>query len=79
LHIKIPFTMFSQKANEIFQDVIKTYKVLNTVDQPFKNKYDKNEDLLHIYYIENVGLILFNGPMKILLETLISTLSMLLN
>lgn len=43
--------MFSEKANAIFQDVIKTYKVLNTVDQPFKNKYDKNEDLLaHLLY-----------------------------
>ena len=43
--------MFSQKANAIFQDVIKTYKVLNTVDQPFINKYDKNEDLIaHLLY-----------------------------
>ena len=43
--------MFSQKANAIFQDVIKTYKVLNTVDQPFTNKYDKNDDLIaHLLY-----------------------------
>ena len=43
--------MFSQKANAIFQYVIKTYKVLNTVDQPFTNKYDKNEDLIaHLLY-----------------------------
>ena len=43
--------MFSQKANAILQDVIKTYKVLNTVDQPFTNKYDKNEDLIaHLLY-----------------------------
>ena len=43
--------MFSEKANSIFQDVIKTYKVLNTVDQPFTNKYDKDEDLLaHLLY-----------------------------
>lgn len=43
--------MFSEKANTIFQDVIKTYKVLNTVDQPFTNKYDKDEDLLaHLLY-----------------------------
>lgn len=43
--------MFSQKANEIFQDVIKTYKILNTVDQPFKNKYDKDQDLIaHLLY-----------------------------
>lgn len=43
--------MFSKKANTIFQEVIKTYKVLNTVDQPFKNKYDKNTDLIaHLLY-----------------------------
>jgi hypothetical protein len=43
--------MFSDKANSIFQDVIATYKVLNTVDQPFQNKYDKNEDLIgHLLY-----------------------------
>ena len=43
--------MFSDKANSIFQDVIKTYKVLNTVEQPFTNKYDKNEDLIaHLLY-----------------------------
>ena len=43
--------MFSDKANAIFQDVIKTYKVLNTVDQPFENKYDRNDDLIsHLLY-----------------------------
>jgi hypothetical protein len=43
--------MFSEKANTIFQDVIKTYKVLNSVDQPFTNKYDKNDDLIaHLLY-----------------------------
>ena len=43
--------MFSEKANAIFQDVIKTYKVKNTVDQPFSNKYDKNEDVIaHLLY-----------------------------
>lgn len=43
--------MFSDKANSIFQEVIKTYKVLNTVDQPFTNKYDKDEDLIaHLLY-----------------------------
>lgn len=43
--------MFSQKANEIFQDAIRTYKVLNTVDQPFNNKYDKNDDVIaHLLY-----------------------------
>jgi hypothetical protein len=43
--------MISQKANAVFQDVIKTYKILNIVDQPFHNKHDKNEDLLaHLLY-----------------------------
>ena len=48
---KIIINMFSEKANTIFQDVVKTYKVLNTVDQPFTNKYDKNDDLIaHLLY-----------------------------
>ena len=43
--------MFSKKANSIFQDVISTYKVLNSVDQPFHNKYDNDEDLIaHLLY-----------------------------
>lgn len=43
--------MFSQKANAIFQDAINTYKVLNTIDQPFTNKYNKEEDLIgHLLY-----------------------------
>ena len=43
--------MFSKKANSIFQDVISTYKVLNSVDQPFQNKYDNDEDLIaHLLY-----------------------------
>jgi len=43
--------MFSDKANTIFQDAIKTYKVLNTIDQPFTNKYNKDEDLIgHLLY-----------------------------
>ncbi|NND51948.1 MAG: DUF4254 domain-containing protein [Flavobacteriaceae bacterium] len=43
--------MFSEKANSIFQDVIKTYKVINSVDQSFQNKYDSNEDqLAHLLY-----------------------------
>jgi hypothetical protein len=43
--------MFSDKANSIFQEVITTYKVLNAVDQPFTNKYDKNEDVIaHLLY-----------------------------
>ena len=43
--------MFSKKANTIFQDAINTYKVLNTIDQPFQNKFDKNDDLIaHLLY-----------------------------
>ncbi|WP_299223627.1 DUF4254 domain-containing protein [uncultured Psychroserpens sp.] len=43
--------MFSEKANSIFQDVIKMYHVINTVDQPFTNVYDKNTHLLeHLLY-----------------------------
>ncbi len=49
--VQISFNMFSDKANSIFQDAIKTYKVLNTIDQPFTNKYDKNEDVIaHLLY-----------------------------
>lgn len=43
--------MFSKKANTIFQDVISTYKVINTVDQPFINKFDEKTDLIsHLLY-----------------------------
>ena len=43
--------MFTDKANAIFQDVISTYHVINTVDQPFKNIYNKNEETLeHLLY-----------------------------
>jgi hypothetical protein len=43
--------MFSDKANSIFQEAITTYKVKNTVDQLFTNKYDKNDDLIaHLLY-----------------------------
>jgi len=43
--------MFSSKANTIFQDAIATYKIKNTVDQPFTNKYDKDEDVIaHLLY-----------------------------
>jgi hypothetical protein len=42
--------MFSNKANTIFQDVIKTYKVLNTVNQSFTNKYSKDDLISHLLY-----------------------------
>jgi len=43
--------MFASKANVIFQDVIKTYHIINLVDQPFKNKYDEKTHLIeHLLY-----------------------------
>jgi len=43
--------MFTEKANAIFKEVIDTYHIVNTVDQPFIDKYDKNDDLLaHLLY-----------------------------
>jgi len=43
--------MFASKANLIFQDVIETYHVINSVDQSFINKYDKNTHLIeHLLY-----------------------------
>lgn len=43
--------MFTEKANAIFKEVIDTYHVINTVEQPFTNRYDKNDDLLaHLLY-----------------------------
>ena len=43
--------MFTEKANAIFKEAIDTYHLMNTVDQPFVNKYDKSHDLLgHLLY-----------------------------
>src|SRR5690606_8617317 len=43
--------MFSDKANHIFQEVIEKYHEVNTVDQPFKNPYDREGELLeHLLY-----------------------------
>jgi len=42
--------MFSAKANAIFQDVIAKYHEINTVDQPFTNKYEKSNLLEHLLY-----------------------------
>ena len=42
--------MFTTKANAIFQDVIKQYHIINTVDQPFKNKYSESDLLEHLLY-----------------------------
>ncbi|GGZ89171.1 DUF4254 domain-containing protein [Algibacter mikhailovii] len=42
--------MFTTKANKIFQDVIAKYHIVNTVDQPFENPYDKTDLLEHLLY-----------------------------
>ena len=38
--------MFSKKANTIFQEIIKKYHIINTVDQPFENIYDEKTQLI---------------------------------
>ena len=43
--------MFTKKANKIFQDVIKKYHIINTVDQAFTNPYDQGSNLVeHLLY-----------------------------
>jgi len=43
--------MFSDIANTIFQQVIDTYHKINTVDQDFKNPFDKETQLIeHLLY-----------------------------
>ena len=43
--------MFTNKANAIFKKVIEKYHIINTVDQPFINPYDKNSNLIeHLLY-----------------------------
>jgi hypothetical protein len=43
--------MFSTKANSVFQEAISLYKVLNSVDQSFQNKYNKEQDLIaHLHF-----------------------------
>lgn len=43
--------MFSKIANDIFQQVIKTYHLKNRVDQSFTNVYDEKNHLLeHLLY-----------------------------
>ncbi len=42
--------MFTSKANKIFQDVIETYHVINTVDQSFKNVYPESDLIAHLLY-----------------------------
>ncbi|TXE13011.1 DUF4254 domain-containing protein [Seonamhaeicola algicola] len=42
--------MFTDKANKIFQEVIEEYHKIDTVDQPFTNKYTKDNLLEHLLY-----------------------------
>jgi len=43
--------MFTVKANRIFKEVIEKYHVINTVDQPFANPYNKDSSLIeHLLY-----------------------------
>ena len=43
--------MFTEKANKIFQEVIKTYHVVDDPYQPFTNPYNKDSQLLeHLLY-----------------------------
>jgi len=43
--------MFSELANKIFQEVIRTYHIINTVDQSFSNPFNKETALLeHLLY-----------------------------
>ncbi|MCB0452301.1 MAG: DUF4254 domain-containing protein [Aequorivita sp.] len=43
--------MFSDKANKIFAEVINKYHEVNTVDQPFRNPYDNDSNLIeHLLY-----------------------------
>ena len=42
---------FSEIANNVFKQVIDTYHIINTVDQPFTNTYTKETHLLeHLLY-----------------------------
>ena len=43
--------MFSDKANKIFAEVINKYHEINTVEQPFSNPYNKDNNLIeHLLY-----------------------------
>jgi len=43
--------MFSDKANKIFQEVIEKYHEQDTVEQPFSNPYDSENELIeHLLY-----------------------------
>ncbi|MDT8347250.1 MAG: DUF4254 domain-containing protein [Flavobacteriaceae bacterium] len=43
--------MFTEKANQIFDRVIKTYHIQDSVDQTFENPFDSGSDLIeHLLY-----------------------------
>ncbi len=42
--------MFTEKANKIFQDVIETYHIINSVEQSFENPYPKSDLIEHLLY-----------------------------
>tara|TARA_B100000886_G_scaffold277327_1_gene201306 strand:- start:1902 stop:2510 length:609 start_codon:yes stop_codon:yes gene_type:complete len=43
--------MFSKKANSIFNKTIESYKILDDINQPFVNKFNKEKDLIsHLLY-----------------------------
>ncbi|SDR75795.1 Protein of unknown function [Formosa sp. Hel1_31_208] len=43
--------MFSENANKLFQEVIEKYHIINSVDQPFSNVYNKDSNLIeHLLY-----------------------------
>jgi len=43
--------MFSKKANSIFNKTIESYKILDDINQPFVNQFDKEKDLIsHLLY-----------------------------
>ncbi|WP_037318202.1 DUF4254 domain-containing protein [Salegentibacter sp. Hel_I_6] len=43
--------MFSDKANKIFQEVIEKYHEKDSVEQPFSNPYDSENELIeHLFY-----------------------------
>ena len=42
--------MFTTIANRIFQEVIKKYHIINTVEQSFENPYSKSDLIEHLLY-----------------------------
>ena len=43
--------MFSKRANSIFNKTIESYKILDDINQPFVNQFNKEKDLIsHLLY-----------------------------